>query len=167
LTLRGDFRLGDGRVFLGGGLSFQRFASHRTHPAFGAAITVREPLAFLRLSIVAVEGVDVFVQAGGGPSITWLYLDATKSAEQRNIGALVGGLAGLALYLPKKWLPRRGSSRVTGGLELGLGYDWRSKIPVRPAVLTDDEPIDTTTSPLGGLIPHGLTWRFGLFVRFQ
>lgn len=167
-SLRGDFRLGDGRVFLGAGATFQRFSGvGRLYDTFTTKALAREPLAFLRLSIVTLEGIDVFVQAGGGASIVDLEVHSTRWASQRRVGALVDGLAGLALYLPKKWLPRRGSSRVTGGLELGLGYTWRSKLPVRPAVDTDDEPIDTSAAPLGTLALHGLAWRFGLFIRFQ
>jgi hypothetical protein len=167
-SVRGDFRLGDGRVFLGAGATYQRFASYGSvYGNLTTDILVREPLAFLRMSVVTLEGIDVFVQAGGGASIVDLDLGATQSASQRKLGAVVDGLAGLALYLPKKWLPRRGASRVTGGLELGLGYTWRSKVPVRPAVNTDSEPIDTSAASFGTLALHGLAWRFGLFVRFQ
>jgi hypothetical protein len=167
-TIRGDFRLGDGRVFLGGGLSFQRFASYGN--LFGVLsndIRVREPTAFLRLSVVTLEGVDVFVQAGGGPSLAVLDLYSTQSAYQYSVGAVVDGLGGLALYLPKKWLPRRGASRVTGGLELGFGYSWRSKLGVRPTVTVEDDPINTAAANFGDLSLRGFAWRFGLFVRFQ
>lgn len=167
-TVRGDFRLGDGRVFLGGGATYQRFGSYGgVFNTLGTDILVREPLAFLRLSVVTLEGIDVFVQAGGGASVVDLFLSSTQYAEQRKVGAVVDSLAGLALYLPKKWLPRRGSARATGGLELGLGYTWRSKVPVRPTVSTGEEPIDTSAAAFGNLALHGLAWRLGLFVRFQ
>ncbi|MBZ5710439.1 hypothetical protein [Nannocystis pusilla] len=178
--VRGDFRLGKGRVFLGGGATFRRFGSYGgIYDAIDMDITVRDVLAFLRLSIVAVEGVDVFVQAGGGPSFaslsthTYGSYDAYdayyggSSAYQRNVLGMGDGQAGLALYLPKKWLPRRGASRATAGLEFAAGYTFRSKLAVRPALNVDEDPIPTHTSEFGDVAVRGFQWRFGLFVRFQ
>lgn len=167
LGVRADFRLASGPLFLGGGLGFRRLSDEGDiHGALATRARVREPLAFLRLSFVAREGLDLFVQAGGGPSIVDIDLSSGR-ARQRSVAAAVDGLAGLALYLPKRWLPRRGSSRVTGGLELAAGYIWRSRQDVRPDYVTDEDPIPTTTASLGDLSLRGVTWRFGLFLRFQ
>ncbi|PCC75274.1 hypothetical protein SAMN02745121_04003 [Nannocystis exedens] len=171
-TIRGDFRLGDGRVFLGGGASFRRFASYNTlYQAFGADITVREPLAFLRLAVVVREGFDVFAHVGGGPSFTALSLSSWtstyNSGYQQAVTGMADAQAGVSLYLPKKWLPRRGAARATAGFELSAGYTFRSKIKVRPEPDVYDDPLPTHSSDLGDLAVRGFVWRFGVFVRFQ
>jgi hypothetical protein len=178
-SMRGDFRLGDGRVFFGGGASFRRFASFGgIYDATDESIVGRDLLAFLRLSVVTVEGLDVFFQAGGGPSFATLDLSSSayytddnfsgsSYAYQRAVMGMVDGQAGLALYLPKKWLPRRGASRVTAGLELAAGYTFRNKLHVRPELSTDSDPIPTHTSSFGDVAIRGFMWRFGLFIRFQ
>lgn len=167
-TARADFRLGDGRVFLGGGLTYRRFAGFGS--AYGTLQTdawVREPLAFLRASVVVVEGVDVVVQAGGGPSVVDLGFVSGEFADQREVVGMIDALGGVALYLPKRWLPRRDASRMALGLELGAGYTWRGELDVRPTPSTDSEPIPTTGAPLGDLAIRGVAWRLGLFLRFQ
>ncbi len=167
LGVRADFRLATSRLFLGGGLGFRRFSDDSViHGALSTRARVREPLAFLRLSVVAREGLDMFIQAGGGPSVVDLDF-STGRAEQRSVAAMVDGLAGLALYLPKRWLPRRGSSRISGGLELAAGYIWRSRVDVRPDYITDEDPIPTSSASLGDVSLRGITWRLGLFLRFQ
>lgn len=168
-TVRGDFRLGDGRIFLGGGLTYRRFDSGgAVHGgALYSGIRVREPIGFLRLAVVTLDGLDVFVQAGGGPSVYDLDLHSSHSAFQGGVLGMIDANAGLALYLPKKWLPRRGSSRVTGGLELAAGYTFRSKIRVRPDFNTGDDPIASSAADFGDLAVRGFAWRFGLFIRFQ
>lgn len=168
-TLRVDAPLAGGRVFLGGGATFRRFAGQGS--LYSAAYTeakVREPIAFVRASIVAVEGIDVILQAGGGPSVVTLYVDSdTQYSGQRRVVGMVDGLGGVALYLPKRWLPGRGAARATAGLELGVGYTWRGKVDVRPQPSVGEEPIGTTPASLGDLALRGVTWRFGLFVRFM
>jgi hypothetical protein len=165
IGVRADFRLASGRVFLGGGLAFRRFATNGDlYGALPTNLLVRDPLAFLRLSVVAIEGLDVFVQAGGGPSVVRVEF---SRANQRSVAALVDGMAGVALYLPKRWLPRRGSSRVTGGLELSAGYTYRSSVDVRPNYVTDEDPISTSSASFGDVAVRGFAWRFGLFIRFQ
>ena len=114
-----------------------------------------------------VEGVDLFVQAGGGVSIVDFNVDSTQYAAQRALAGVVDGQGGAAIYLPKRWLRRRGASRVTGGLEFAAGYSWRSAIDVRPQISTDEDPIPTTGAPLGDLSLRGVQWRVGLFLRFQ
>jgi hypothetical protein len=166
-TLRADVRLAGGRLFFGGGASLRRFSSGGGLHGIATAITVREPLAFARLSVVAVEGVDVIVQAGAGASIVDLRLSSAVSAAQRSVVPRVDGQAGVALYFPKRWLPRRRAARVSVGVEMTAGYAWRGEVDVRPAVVTDDDPIAADTTSLGGLSLRGLTWRTGLFLRFQ
>lgn len=168
LVLRADFRLGEGRVFLGGGAMFRRFASDGyVHGRLSTHARVRDPLLFLRMSVMAAEGVDVFVQAGGGPSVVDMSFSSSQAASQRAVVGMVDALAGAALYLPKKWLPRRGESRVTAGLELGAGYTWRGTVDVKPEVATTMDPIGTTGAALGDVAIRGFVWRLGLFVRFQ
>ncbi|MBK9756310.1 MAG: hypothetical protein IPO88_22990 [Nannocystis sp.] len=168
VTVRGDTRLGSGRVFLGGGASFRRFASRGDlYDNFSTDILAREPVGFIRVSVAALEGVDAFAQAGGGVSIVDVHVYSSSTASQRAFAGLAEGLAGVALYLPKRWLARRGASRLTGGLELGAGYTWRGAVDVRPQVSTDDEPIPTSSAGLGDLALRGFTWRLGLFIRFQ
>lgn len=166
--IRADFRLAGSRVFLGGGVFFRRFTGvGDLHGALSTRTRVREPIAFLRVSVVVREGLDVFAQAGGGPSIVDLDVSSSESASQRSVLGMVDGLGGLALYLPRRWLPRRGASRVTGGLELAAGYTWRSALEVRPALTTEDDPIATSTTSFGTVSIRGFAWRLGLFLRFQ
>lgn len=168
VTVRADSRLGNSRLFLGGGAMVRAFsAKGNPHGLFDTTLRVREPVGFARLSAVTVEGVDVFVQAGGGVSIIDLTWQSAASTSQRSIVGMADGLAGVALYLPKRWLARRGASRVTGGLELGAGYTWRGDVNVRPQVDTEPDPIMTGSSSLGDLSLRGFAWRLGLFVRFQ
>lgn len=168
LGLRADVRLAGGRFFLGGGAAFRRFAaSGDLHGAVYTRTLVRDALLFLRGSLVAKEGLDVFFQLGGGPSVADLTITASESATQRSLLAMVDASAGLALYLPRRWLPRRGASRFSAGLELAAGYLWRSDLDVRPTVTTDDDPIDTTSTSFGHVSLRGVAWRFGLFLRFQ
>lgn len=168
LSVRADTRIGGGRLFLGGGASYRSFSGYNS--LYGTTWTgaqAREPLLFARLSAVMIEGVDLFVQAGGGVSIVDINVDSTQSAAQRAVAGVVDGQGGAALYLPKRWLRRRGASRVTGGLEFAAGYSWRSAIDVRPQISTDEDPIPTTGASLGDLSLRGVQWRVGLFLRFQ
>lgn len=167
-TVRADAPLGSGRVFLGGGATFRRFASYgRIHEVLTYNdVRVREPLAFARVAIRLVEGADIVAQAGGGVSIVDLTMGTTFVASQRTIAPLIDGLAGVNLYLPKRWLPRRGASRVTGGLELAAGYTWRKSVDVRPTLATDEDPIATQGTEFGDVAIRGFAWRLGVFVRF-
>ncbi|MFZ6177889.1 hypothetical protein [Nannocystis pusilla] len=171
-TIRGDFRLADGRIFLGGGASFRRFGAYNyLYGSFDAELTVREPLVFFRLAAVVREGFDVFAHVGGGPSFTAVSLSSYSSTYnggyQQAVTGMADAQAGVSLYLPKKWLPRRGAARATAGFELAAGYTFRSKIKVRPELDVYDDPLPTHTSDLGDLAIRGFVWRFGVFVRFQ
>jgi hypothetical protein len=164
-----DFRLASGRFFVGGGLAYQYVG--REGDAYGSQLLteldMHEPQVLGRASVMAIEGVDAFARVGVGPSIvdTSFHSQAYESASLRDVIPKVDARAGLSLYLPKAWLPRKQASRFTAGLELGLGYAWRGKLAVRPELQQDDEPLPATTSPWGELSLHGLSWGLGLFVR--
>lgn len=168
LSLRADARVGGGKLFLGGGASYRSFGGGGSlYEDPWTYARVREPLLFARLAVAAIEGVDIFAQLGGGPSIVDLEFSSTQYATQRSVAAMVDGQGGLAVYLPKRWLRRRGASRVTGGIELAAGYTWRSPVDVRPKVDTQTDPIPIRGAALGDLSLRGFVWRLGVFVRFQ
>lgn len=162
-----DFRLAEGRFFLGGGLAYVR--SRRDGDAYGSqlydSLDFHEPRVLGRLSFMALEGIDAFARVGVGPSIGQLSMSSEQYTEQDVVLPRVDSQAGLSLYLPKKWLARKQASRVGAGLELSMGYTWRGKIDVQPELSQGDEPLRATTSPLGELSLHGLSWGLGLFVR--
>jgi hypothetical protein len=54
---------------------------------------------------------------------------------------------------------------VTAGLDFALGYTWRGKLDYRPELVQSDDPLSATTSPLGALSLHGLSWGVNLFLR--
>ncbi|MCA9693161.1 MAG: hypothetical protein KC636_26430 [Myxococcales bacterium] len=170
-AIRADVPLGSGKVFLGGGAGYRFFGSRGAiHQILDTDLNVHEPFALARLSVVAVEGVDVTVQLAGGPSL----LDLTTSLNRRTRTLLVAGMGeatlGVSMYLPKKWLPRRGSARATAGFTFEAGYALRSPVNVEPKLDLDadelDELLPTTTSSFGSLLLHGPVYRFGVFVRF-
>ena len=167
--VRVDFRLAESRVFLGAGLAYRRYASSRLiyDVSIDQELLVQEPLVFLRASFAALEGLDVYLEPGGGPTIVDVETFSSRSAEQRGVTGMFNGLAGVALYLPKAWLPNKGASRVTGGFDLGLGYGWRAPIAVAPTPSTDDEPLRTSSVRFGDLALRGFIWRAGLFIRFM
>jgi len=168
LTLRADARIGSSRLFLGGGASYRNFfGGGSLYDSTYAYSQVYEPLLFARLAVAAVEGIDIFAHVGGGPSIVALDFDSTQFAHQRSVVGMIDGQGGVAIYLPKRWLRRRGASRVTGGLELAAGYTWRGDLDVRPTVDTEEDPIPTDSATLGDLSLRGFVWRLGLFIRFQ
>ncbi|MCX4247445.1 hypothetical protein [Paraliomyxa miuraensis] len=162
-----DFRLAEGRIFLGGGLAYAR--SQRTGDAYGSqllhSLEFHEPRVLGRLSFMAIDGLDAFARVGVGPSIGQLSMTSQQYAEQDVVIPRVDGQAGLSVYLPKKWLARKQASRVSAGLDLALGYTWRGKIDVQPTLSQGDEPLRATTSPLGALSLHGFSWGLGLFLR--
>jgi hypothetical protein len=169
-AFRADFRLAKSRVFLGGGAGYRRLWSEGAvhDDVLRTEVLLREPIVLLRLSVMAVEGVDPFVELSGGPSIIDVALDANNDADQRKVTGYFTGLGGVALYLPKKWLPRKGASRVSAGIETGLGYTFRPALQLDPTPDVDeDESIGTSTAEYGDVAFRGLTWRLGLFVRLM
>ena len=164
-----DFRLAESRFFLGGGLGYQHVTLRDA--AYGSQLTTRlfldEPQLLGRVSFMAVEGVDAFARVGVGPSFasSRFQSEAFEDAEQRKVLPRVDARAGLRLYLPKAWLPRRQAARVTAGIELGLGYAWRGQLGLRPPRVTADDALPSSTAQWGALSLHGLSWGVGLFVR--
>jgi hypothetical protein len=168
LTLRGDRRLGTSRVFLGGGVGLRRFASNGSvYESFATRLHAREAVGFVRLSVQTIEGIDVFAQGGGGVSVVDTRWTSRETATQRSVVPLAEGLAGVALYLPRRLQAQGRKVRLTGGLELGAGYTWRGDLDLRPRVVTDDDPIAADGAAFGDVALRGLTWRLGLFIRFQ
>jgi hypothetical protein len=169
-TVRLDYRAGDGRIFLGGGLTYRRAStSFGLYDGPSTSILVHEPGVVLRGSWSARDGIDPYVEVAGGPTIAAMTVYyAPGDARQTGVTGFGSAVAGTTFYLPKRWLPRRGSSRVSAGFDLGLGYAFRGDLAVQPQPdLDPDEYIDTTAAPLGTLVTRGLTWRIGLFVRFM
>jgi hypothetical protein len=170
-----DFRLAGGRFFLGGGMTyaFARSIGFIYDLQVSSRIRLHEPRVVGRMSFMIVEGIDAFARVGVGPSVVDLDIESSvdsdgysyKSAEQRVVLPRVDGQAGLSLYLPKKWLPFKQASRVTAGLDLAMGYTWRGKLAFEPKLVQGDDPLRATTTPLGSLALHGLSWGVGLFVR--
>lgn len=162
-----DFRLAQGRVFVGGGLSYHRL--ERNGGIFGSDVNtsmiLHEPLLMGRVSVMAVEGVDAFGQVGIGPSFVQTDFSSTETASQDHVIPRFDAHGGLSLYLPKKWLPRKKAARVSAGLQLGLGLTWRGGMEVEPALYQDDDPLDARVSPLGDLNLFGMSWRAALFLR--
>jgi hypothetical protein len=176
-----DFRLAQGRFFVGGGLAYAyaRRNGHAYEGALHPELRLHEPRVLGRASFMAVEGVDVFARVGVGPSIARLGFESSHgdwedydSGFGYNVGdhrravlPRLDGQAGLSLYLPKRWLPRRQAARVTAGLELGLGYVWRGKLEARPTLDRGEGAIRPTASNWGDLSLHGLAWSARAFLR--
>jgi|GEM_PF-2340046 len=168
LGVRFDYRLGQ-RLFLGGGAYYSRFATERDpyDGLLSTELTVHEPTVRARASLMTVEGVDVFADLGGGPSIV---LDRISSAQtsakrRRNAAGAFSAMGGVSLYLPKQWLPGKQASRVTAGLETRFGYQFRSAVDMSTKASLDDEPLRTTTADYGDLGLRGFAWGVSLFIR--
>lgn len=175
-----DFRLAEGRFFLGGGVAygFARRIDYAYGDDLSTYLGLHEPRVVGRASFMAIEGVDVFARAGVGPSFVDFDFESSygtydydsndygyQVAYQRAVLPRVDGQAGLSLYLPKRWLPRKQASRVGAGLELSMGYTWRGNVEVRPPLDRTDDPLRVTAPNWGDLSLRGLSWGLGLFVR--
>jgi hypothetical protein len=177
-----DFRVANSRFFVGGGLAyaFARRIGYAYEGALYPEVRLHEPRVLGRASFMTIEGVDVFARVGVGPSIVRLDFESSygdwEDYESTNFGYHLGeqglavlprldGQAGLSLYLPKHLLPRRQASRITAGLELGLGYVWRGKLAAEPVLDTGEDSIRGTPANWGELSLHGLAWSARLFLR--
>ncbi|MCR9163012.1 MAG: hypothetical protein ACE37F_14935 [Nannocystaceae bacterium] len=168
LGVRFDYRLGR-RLFLGGGARYQRFATER-NPYDGLLSTelvVHEPTLYARASLMTVEGVDVFADLGGGPSIVLDQISSGQSdaKRRRTPAGAFSAMGGVALYLPKQWLPGKQASRVTAGIETRFGYQFRTTVDMSTNLSLDDEPLRTTTAEYGDLGLRGFAWGVSLFIR--
>ncbi|MEZ4447962.1 MAG: hypothetical protein R3B09_00700 [Nannocystaceae bacterium] len=165
IGLRGDLRLG-GRAFLGVGAAYRQFSGRGDlDQVYSTRLLAREALVALRVSAVMVEGVDLFGQVDGGPSFVDFQLTGSPSGGGKTITGVVDGLGGVALYLPRRWLPRRGASRVSAGVEVIAGYSFRPAIDVDAALQADEEPIEAAPAHFGDLAMRGFVTRIGIFLR--
>ncbi len=178
--VRFDVPVGGQRIFLGARVGYHSVASDSTKIHGGLAWTqlaLREVHIAPRLSVRIFEGIDAVFSIIGGPSFGaatyWpsLQPEGTNqaSARSRVLTGLIGGTGGLAFYLPRKILPRRGKSHMTVGLEVDLGYIHRFSFPFSPQTPRDDDldiayvgPEIGRVQPAGGLHGH-----VGVFVRFM
>lgn len=165
-----DLRPGGGRVYVGPTLGFRAWGdSDSLHNAVYVGLRARELLAGARLSIAARDGLDVFVQARGGP----VFVDrevgtgGLSTITSRVVTGAGEAIGGLSLYLPKRFLPRKGAARVTGGLELAAGYAFRGPVAVRATPDLADDDIPTTTAEFGSVPLRGVVWHLGVFIRFM
>lgn len=169
-----DLRPGGGRVYIGPTLGFRAWGdSDSVHGTLHVGLRVRELLAGARLSIAALDGLDVFVQARGGSVFVLRDVrgevggGGLSTESSRALAGTGEAIAGLSLYLPKRMLPRKGAARVTGGFELAAGYAFRSAVDIRarPSLAEDDIP--TITADFGRIPLRGVVWHLGLFIRFM
>jgi hypothetical protein len=112
-----DFRLAEGRFFVGGGVAYQHVGRDgEAHGQVDTNLQLHEPQVLGRASFMVVEGVDAFARAAVGPSFVRASYDSNsfESTRQRDVLPRVDGRAGLLLYLPKAWLPRKQASATHG-----------------------------------------------------
>jgi hypothetical protein len=165
-----DFRPGGGRVYFGPTLGFRAWGEQDyVHQALDISLQMRELLAGARLSIAVLDGLDLFLQPRGGPVFVRRYVAGNNFAAESD-RALLGAaeaMAGLSLYLPKRWLPRKRAARVTGGLELAAGWSYRSPVAIRGKPVEAEDAIPTQTADFGRIPLHGVVWHIGVFIRFM
>lgn len=175
VSARGDARLGKSRFFLGGTLAYRQVTPNWGGGPLGGLDSYqslsREPKAGLRASFMAVEGVDVLVQVQGGVSVLRSELrvfdGSNTDSKQVDVLPLVEPGAGVLLYLPKKWLPRRGSSRVTVGLELAASYAWRGPARLQPKLEQADDDIPAQPVSFGTMRTSGVNLQAAFVLRFM
>lgn len=168
IELRFDRKL-SGPVFMGGGMAY-RYLGNSAEDVFGddeSALDLHEVLGFLRFAYVPVEGIDVYGVLAMGPSFVDYVVTNSDDARGKNVALVADGRAGAMFYLPKRWLPNRGASRMTFGLDLGFGYSFRTATSIEPTIELDEDPLATDFPDLGELRPSAFTWRTGLFIRFM
>jgi hypothetical protein len=155
-------------VWLGGGLEY-RFLGSDSGDVLGdesTEIDFHEMNAFMRASFVPLEGLDVYVAGGLGPSFVDYTIWANDTARGKSVEILGQGDVGVMLYMPKAWLPAKGAARLTFGLDLGVGYVYRTPIDIQPSIELDEEPLDHDFPDLGAFRASSITWRTGFFIRF-
>lgn len=171
--VRFDWRIDpSGYVFVGGGVQYRgtRRDGMLHDGAFTTTLALDEALVFARLTLMPVEGLDLFADVGAGPSFARLSLESAASQQrgtQRQALAVFDVRSGVNLYLPKKWLPNKQAARVTPGVTASLGYTFRNTLTIEPTLEQEDDAISTSTQPLGDVALRGLSWSAGLFVRFM
>ncbi len=172
-SLRFDWRVRPGgAVFVGGGVLYRgtRRGTSLRNGAVDTELAHDEALTFVRVSLMPVEGLDIFADLGVGPSVARVGLRDTGSdirASQRDVLVVADGAAGVSLYLPKRWLPRKQAARATGGLTASFGYTIRNALRIDPTLSQEPDAIRTVSLPLGDVSMRGLSWSVGVFVRFM
>lgn len=168
--LRADGRIGRGPLRLGGGVHYA-WAGTVAEPYQGALFTeldMHGVIASLRASIVLLEGLDVVAAVEAGPQFTRAHVDSdTRNTSSRRVLGAFAAKTGLAVYLPKQWLPRKGAARVTVGINVMMGYGLLTKLKVRAVPDVPDDAVSTSGTPLGDVRMHGYVWSLGLFARFM
>ncbi len=164
--VRFDVPVAGGRVFLGGGLHYQRMSAERGVWGLSNDLTLDESELFGRASWVAIEGVDLFVDLSGGLDV-WRYQVGSSSRQPGATGftGVFGGMGGIALYLPKAWLPRKGAARTTAGFEMSAGYRHRTPLSIELDPETGEDPISTRPANLGQVRTGGFSSVFSFFFR--
>ncbi|MEM6990774.1 MAG: hypothetical protein AAF721_09760 [Myxococcota bacterium] len=171
--LRFDWRVRpDGFLFAGAGVKYRgtRRATSIADGAFDTRLHLDEAVAFARVSLMPIEGIDLFADLGVGPSVARVRVTANGSdatGSQRDVLVTADAAAGLSLYLRKSWLPRKAASRMTAGVTGSLGYTIRNALTIDPTLSREDDAITTESLPLGDVVMRGLSWRLGIFVRFM
>ena len=181
-----SFPIGDRGLYMGGRLGYRMFVweFYDVHCVWLPSYRNQDINVGARLGFAVLDGVEPYMDVSGGPSF-WRSdddesLDLGTSAlepdgspgalvpthlEARNIG-FVKGVAGLQLYLPRKWLPRKEGSRVTVGLDVNVGYVWR---PTFDLTLVQKDSVEgeipKNFPTFGSLDTSGITWSAGLFLR--
>lgn len=176
--VRAEGRVG-GPVFLGAGVRYGWAYGDSGLYDYDVwtSVAIHQPAAIVRMSIVMLEGIDLVAQLGGGAAFVRTDFDATsydyedtvdgrEGTQWRVLGAF-DARGGVSLYLPKAWLPARGSARVTVGLDLLFGYDFRNKLTVAPKPIRYGDGIRQSGAVLGDLALRGFVWSAGIFVRFM
>lgn len=181
-----SFPIGQSGLYLGGRLGYRMFEGEEygVHGLSLPTYTQQEINLGARLGFAILDAVEPYVELAGGPTL-W-----RGSSDEETVGlggaedsfgggdSLVGltlqdrtlgfvkGVAGVQLYLPRKWLPRKEGSRVTAGIDLNVGYVWR---PSFDLTLVDQEPtegaIATTLPTFGSVNASAVMWSAGLFLR--
>lgn len=165
--VRFDVPVARERMFLGGGVHYQRMSAERGGVwGLSNEITLDESELFGRASWVAIEGVDLFVDVSGGLDV-WRYEVGSNLREPGATGftGVFGGMGGIALYLPKAWLPPEGASRTTAGFEMSAGYRYRTPLSVELDPETGEDPISTREANLGQVAAGGFSSVFSFFLR--
>lgn len=186
------FAIGDeGRVSLGPALGWERSSSHsygyELDANWGGEYYDSASLQFddlslgLRANLVLVEGIDFFADLRGGLVLgqAWLPFSPPVRVENHDFVRGMGSLGlGFSLYLPRRWLPRKGAAHVDVGIDIEAVYKVRGNVDFRYLRVERDEDelrepgasateIPTQLPELGTLQPSALSWRTGLFIRFM
>ena len=176
--VRAEGRVG-GPVFLGAGVRYGWGYGDAELYGFDvwSSVAIHQPGALVRMSVVLLEGIDLVAQVGAGAAFVRTDFDATSydytspsvghlGRQWKVLGAF-DARGGISLYLPKAVLPARGSARVTVGLDLLFGYDFRNKLTVAPKPVDYGDHIRTNGASLGNVALRGFIWTGGIFVRFM